>query len=312
MKPQLAEDADLSTLKFPTWAQPKIDGVRAMNMAGTLTGRSLDPFEGHGITRYFSQPHFRGLDGEMTLGSDPASTDRLCSATTGAMGRFKGVTEMADLHWWVFDWLAGTGLVYYQRYNFLQAVVAELNHPRVHLVPYEVVESLEQAVAVIAKHAAAGYEGTIFRNPYAELKEGRPTKGLQQLLRVKPWETAEIIVTGLTEGNANGNAAKTNTLGRTERSSAKAGLVPNEQVGSIQGRLLADVLHPVTKEVMFKKDLMINVSPGDMTIKQRKHFWANPDDILHHVVTFKHMAHGVKDVPRMPGYKSHRLPQDMS
>ena len=43
MKPQLANDANLATLKYPLIVQPKIDGVRALNINGTLTGRSLDP-----------------------------------------------------------------------------------------------------------------------------------------------------------------------------------------------------------------------------------------------------------------------------
>ena len=61
MKPQLANDANLATLKYPLIVQPKIDGVRALNINGTLTGRSLDPFKGFGITEYWSKPEFRYL-----------------------------------------------------------------------------------------------------------------------------------------------------------------------------------------------------------------------------------------------------------
>jgi hypothetical protein len=56
MKPQLAEDAIIDAVRFPCIVQPKIDGVRALNLNGTLTGRSLKPFEGFGITEYFSKP----------------------------------------------------------------------------------------------------------------------------------------------------------------------------------------------------------------------------------------------------------------
>lgn len=66
MRPQLANDANLSTIKYPCLVQPKIDGVRALNINGTLTGRSLDPFKGFGITEYWSKPEFKYLDGEMT------------------------------------------------------------------------------------------------------------------------------------------------------------------------------------------------------------------------------------------------------
>ena len=110
----------------------------------------------------------------------------------------------------------------------------------------------------------------------------------------------------------NGNVAKTNTLGRTERSSAKAGMVRNEQVGSIQGTMLADFYDPITKRLLFAKGLSITVGSGEMSVAEAAHFWQNPDEILRHVVKFKHMTHGVKNLPRFPTYVSHRLLQDMS
>jgi DNA ligase-1 len=312
MKPQLAEDALIELVEFPCWVQPKIDGVRALNLQGTLTGRSLDPFEGYGITEFFSQPEFVGLDGEMTLGDKPNCTERLCSKTTGAMGRFKGVTEMADLHWWVFDYLPDPSIPYQSRYTLLTMKVAELNHPRIHLVPYAVVNNTAELNNAIAAFASQGYEGTIVRNPRAPYKEGRATKKGQQLWRVKPWADAEILVTGITEGMSNQNAAEKSTLGCTKRSSAKAGMVPNGQVGSIQGTLLADFHDPLTGTLLFAKGLEITVSPGEMTVAEAIDLFNHPEKIIGHIVKFQHMTHGVKDLPRFPGYKSRRLAQDMS
>ena len=314
MKPQLAEDALIELVEFPCRVQPKIDGVRALNLQGTLTGRSLDPFEGYLITDFFSQPQLVGLDGEMTLGDKPNCTERLCSKTTGAMGRFKGVTEMADLHWWVFDYLTPNtvALPYSERYEQLKERVEWLGHPRIHLVPYEVVNNTEELNAAIAKFAAEGYEGTIVRNPRAPYKEGRATKKGQQLWRVKPWSDAEILVTGITEGMSNQNAAEKSTLGRTKRSSAKAGMVPNGQVGSIQGTLLTDFHDPLTGTLLFAKGLEITVSPGEMSVAEAIDLFNHPEKIVGHIVKFQHMTHGVKDLPRFPGYKSHRLAQDMS
>lgn len=312
-KPQLAEDAILDKVQYPCWVQPKIDGVRAMNLNGTLTGRSLDPFEGFGITDYFSKAGFIGLDGEMTLGDNPAA-DGLCRLTTGAMGRFKGVTEMADIHWWVFDYLSPSmiGLPYAERYRLLEERVAYLAHPRIHLVPYIEVKSPETLMVNIGNFANLGYEGTIIRNPRAPFKEGRATQKNQELWRVKPWADAEILVTRITEGNMNGNEAKKNTLGRTERSSAKAGLISNGQVGSIDGTLVADFHCPITGKLLFPKGLEVTVGSGEMSIKEAAYYWEHPDEIVGHLVKFKHMTHGVKDFPRFPTYVSHRLRQDTS
>lgn len=311
MKPQLANDVNLATLQYPCGGQPKIDGVRALNINGTLTGRSLDPFKGYGITDYFSRPPFLHLDGEMTLGANPASVERLCSLTTGAMGSFKGVTQMADLHWWVFDYLEQCGDSYASRYETLKAEVAKLNHSRVHLVPMEIVKSLEEAKALIARHAAEGYEGTIFRNLNAAAKQGRPSKVKQELVRAKPWGDAEMLVTGITEGNANTNEATVNSLGRTERSSAQDGMVPNGMVGSIQGTLIADCFSSITGALLFPKDLPVTVSKGCLTQDEARYYFNHPQEIVGHIVKFKHMEHGVKDLPRMGGYISHRLKEDL-
>lgn len=312
MKPQLAEDAQLDKLQFPVWEQPKIDGVRAINTTGILTGRSLDPFKGYGITDYFSHQAYVGLDGEMTLGNKPNCTNRLCSATTGAMSRFKGVTEMPDLTWWVFDKLVAGSIdyPYAARYELLAKHVAHLDHPRVQLVPYTVCKNLDEALTAIARNADAGYEGTIFRNPRSAFKPGRSTQE-GQLWRVKPWAGAEIFVTGITEGEINGNEAKKNTLGRTERSSAKAGMVPNGQVGSLQGTMLADFRDPFTGKLLFAKGLPVTVGSGEMSVKEATDFFKNPETIVGHIAKFKHMTHGVKDLPRFPTFVSLRMKEDM-
>ena len=314
IKPQLASDAILEQVNFPCVVQPKIDGVRSLNLTSTLVGRSLDTFEGFGITDYFSRPDFIGFDGEMTLGSKPNCTDRLCSRTTGAMSRFKGVTEMADLHWWLFDLVLPETIEmpYRKRRDHLYRRVDKLRGTdRVHIVPMYEVGSLKHLQHYIAKFAEEGYEGTVIRNPDASCKPGRPTKKGQEFLRVKPWGDAEVLVTGITEGASNTNVAKTNSLGRTERSSAKAGLVPNGQVGSIQGTLLADYHCPLTNRLLFAEGLPITVSPGEMTVAEAKHYFKHPHEIVGHIVKFRHMTHGVKDLPRMPIYLSHRLKADL-
>ncbi len=314
VKPQLAEDAILDQVRFPCIVQPKIDGVRALNLNGTLTGRSLKTFDGFGITDFFSRPEFEGLDGEMTLGSKPNCSDRLCSLTTGAMGRFKDVTEMPDLHWWVFDYITPEmrDRPYSWRYSVLKGAAAQMNHPRVHLVPMFTAKNVAELQGYIAGNFDQGYEGTIIRNPEAPYKPGRATQKGQELWRVKPWADAEILVTGISEGEVNTNEAKKNALGRTERSSAKAGMVANGQIGSIQGVMLADFHDPFTGKLLFSKDLPITVGSGEMTVAEAEHYFKNPHEIVGHVVKFKHMTHGVKDKPRFPTYMSHRLPQDVS
>lgn len=314
LKPQLANDADLDRVIFPCMVQPKLDGVRAWNPYGKLLGRSMDPFAGHGITDYFSRPKFLGKDGEMILGDNPYSTDRLCHLTAGAMGKFKGIDRMANLHWYVFDYLTQKTITlpYVTRYEIL---CDRLNRRtpldgRIHLMPSEFVHNRAQLDRVILAHLDLGAEGAIIRNPNALPKPGRPTKSGQQLWRFKVWMDAEILVTDLIEGEENRNEAKLNTLGKSERSSAKAGKVPNGQIGSLKGLLLQDIIHPISKVLLLRKGIIVTVGSGEMSVAEATAWFRRPSLILGHIVTFKFMPHGMKDAPRMPTFKSKRLPQD--
>lgn len=319
LRPQLAEDAILSKMIFPVWAQPKIDGVRGMNLAGTFTGRSLDPFKGFGVTEFFSRPEFVGLDGEMTLGPDPCAPG-LCSSTTGALGRIytetkpkRLITEMADFHWWIFDLHREDtlDLSYAERYMLAQAKVRELALPFLHIVPFEIIYNIEHANRLIGEHLDAGYEGTIWRQPGEVVKQGRSDKR-QQLWRTKPWADMEILVTRVAEGNTNTNEAKTNTLGRTERSSAKDGLVPNGEIGAVVGTVVKDFHCPFSGKLLFPQGMEVEAGSGEMTVKQAKEWFEDQSQIVGWYATIKHLAYGVKDKPRMGTFKSKRLPQDMS
>lgn len=322
IEPQLAKDADLKKLPYPVWGMPKIDGVRAMHTHGQHTGRSLDPFVGFGVTEFFSKPEFIGFDGEMTLGANPCAHG-LCGDTTGALARIYEedkktlVSKMADFHWWLFDLIVPVtmDLTYAERYCVLKDELVTrglADHPRLHIVPWTVILNEQGAAAFIDKCMDEGYEGAIFRNPWAKAKGGRPTTKGQELMRVKPWQSAEILVEGVVEGETNTNEKTTNTLGRSERSSAKAGKVKNGTIGTLYGPLVTDVYHPFNGKLLFPKGKVVTVPPGKMKAPQRKAWFEDQTQIVGHLATFDFMAHGIIDEPRMAGFVSKRLPQDMS
>jgi len=301
-KPMLACDWDAKKLCFPQWVQPKIDGVRALNFKGVLTGRSFKRHKNKFTTGFFTHDLTLGMDGELASWSETAPD--LCRRTTSAVGTIEG--EPYSL-WWLFDFiqLDGAELSYCERYARLQDRMATLqvNEPllwsRLRLVPYKVAYNVDDIEAIDAQYLELGYEGSILRNPYAQYKSGRCTPTESNLSRIKRFSEEEATVTALVEGNMNGNPATVNELGQTERSSHQDNMIPNGQVGAL-----------LCKDLKTGQD--ITVAAGCMTHAERLHYLAHPGEIVGKVIKFKTFAHGKKDKPRFPTFQSLRAESDMS
>lgn len=304
MKPMLATDWDEKKLKFPLIAQPKIDGVRGLNLFGRMTGRSLKPFANKYTTLFYSNSIFLGLDGEIAAESE--THPDLCRLTTSATSTIDG--EPYTL-WHVFDYCTPETVLlpYMKRYMLLQERVAELQAhgktkfiaDRLRVVPSKLCNSLDDLLHWDNVWLDMGYEGTIIRDPNSPYKYGRSTVNEGYLLRIKRFVDAEARVVYVEEGMQNLNDAEQNELGLQFRSSHKENLIPNGQVGCL---ICIDL----------KTGDEIRVSPGKMPHNERILFWQKPELILEKVIKYKHFPKGVKDKPRFATYQSFRDPVDMS
>lgn len=302
MKPMLASDWDETKVMFPVMAQPKIDGVRALNMTGALTGRSLKPFKNKYTTSLYSQRLLAGLDGEMVAGHecDPA----LCRKTASALSTIEGTPFTL---WWLFDYLniQHHVMIYARRYEALceRVELIKKDHPAIgdylRVVPSINCSTMDELLGFEKTCLDMGYEGVVIRDPYAYHKQGRSTIKERGLLRIKRFVDSEAEVLSYEEGQVNDNEAQTNELGRTFRSTHAAGMYPSGLVGTIVARDL-------------KTKQMINVSPGNMTMDQRRVEWDNQFKSRGRIFTYKHFPHGVKDKPRFPTWKSWRDSVDIS
>lgn len=295
-KPMLAEDWIPAKVVFPILMQPKVDGVRGLNMTGTLTGRSRKKHANLHTTAEFSKLDYLGLDGEMYVSGNIKSA-RLCRDTTSALNSIKGTPAIS---WAVFDYITEktVGLPYSHRYVLLQQRVEEIGDGRVHVMPSSLVHNMWQLEELDAKHVADGYEGSCFRDPLGMHKEGRssPTQG--GLLRIKRFIEEEAIVTGIIEGNSNENEAIINELGRTERSTHQENMVPNGMVGALSC-------------IEVKTGMAITVSAGSMDHSDRVKFFQNPELILQKMIKFKHFPKGRKVLPRFPTYVAIKMESDI-
>lgn len=302
--PQLAVDANYDKMRFPVWGFAKIDGVRAQHFHGYLAGRSMDAFKNTALVAKFTSPAYAGFDGELTI-DGRLTGDDLCSLTTGLVNRAKlknGETELptnAVLN--VFDWLHPdvAHLPYGDRYKSLELYLDALQDDRkIFLLPFSVIRDADEARSFAAEMSAK-YEGAIFRDPLALHKSGRATEKLNDFWRDKPVSDKDCIVTGFEEAEQNNNEAKTNSLGRTERSSHKENKVGNGMVGTV---LAVDVLSGAA----------IRLGPGSLTHEQRIAMFNDPTLLVGHPAKYRSLDTGVKDAPRHARFVTLRSRQDMT
>jgi DNA ligase-1 len=301
----LASNYKPEKLRFPLGAQPKIDGVRGLNMDGTLRGRSKKCHANIYTTAIFSKPEYVGLDGE--LAAQEETHPKLCRLTSSAMSRIDGVPFVL---WHVFDLITAQTLTlpYEQRYAWLKGYVQLMNEAqkcgRLRVVPMQICNNLQELEHRHQVWLDMGYEGTIIRDLNGMHKQGRSTVREMGLLRIKDFIEEEFIITGITEGNRNDNVAQVNENGKTFRTSHQENKVPNGQVGSIQGTILKD-------SDLFKSGQPITVSTGTLTEAECIYYFQNPHLLINQIGKFRHFPKGVKDKPRFPQFQSIRSKEDM-
>lgn len=306
---QLAIDVSEATT-WPKMGFAKVDGVRAAFFEGDgIHGRSMDPFKNSALVARFSDPVYFGFDGELTIHgwlttNDVPAGETLCGLTTGLCNRAKikkGETELPQSAVWnLFDFLHPdvVHLPYLQRYEALREAITTHMPANVRLLPYEWIENEEQARAFEARMLDEGYEGAIYRNPNALHKSGRATAKAQDFWRFKPVSDKDAYVVGFEEAQENGNEAKTNSLGRTERSSSKAGKTGNGMVGVLICR-------------DFDTNALIRVGPGAMKHDFRVAAFQNPSMIVGHPIKYTSLDTGVKDAPRQARFAELRALTDL-
>ena len=296
-KPMLAVDMDETKLIFPYIAQPKIDGVRAIHLYGkpSISGRSLKFFGNKSIPLLF--PHLEGVDGELTYG--PITAPDLCRTTTSVVNTYDN-DRYSSLIWNVFDYITPEteSLGYMQRYELLKQLITTSPNLNVHIVPYQVVNSLEELLTYEEQCLSEGYEGVILRSPTALPKNGRTTVRENSYLRIKRFVQEDAIVLSLTEAMENNNEPTTNALGNTERSTHQENLTPKGMLGSL-----------ICRDI--KTNTTITIGPGELNHEQRTYYWNNPNELLGKTISYKYFPKGIKDKPRFASYVTIRDSSDL-
>ena len=293
----LAAAADLKKIQYPVLGFPKIDGIRAVIHNRQALSRKLIALPNQFIQGFFSNEHYQGLDGELVVGS---ATDPLCikHSTSGVMSR-EGVP---DFTFYVFDkWDYSDNYVH--RMHAARQQIEQINAARVRHLGGTHITREDDLLSFEAQQLDLGYEGIILRSHDGVYKHGRSTVREGGLLKLKRFSDSEAEVLEVIEEQFNGNEAQKDNLGRTKRSSAKAGKVGKGRAGALRVRDL-------TTGVEFE------VGTG-LTDADKAEWWAwwlkvnRAPGVCERVIRYKFFSVGMQERPRHPVFVSMRDARDL-
>ena len=291
-KPLLAATVkDFESLTFPLFASPKYDGIRALVRGGVLVSRNLKPIPNRRVSKNLQDPRYEGLDGELIFG--PPTGNDVFQRTSSAVMSQDGPP---DIHFYVFDRHDLPGHDFLMRQRTLWKTRA-LELGRIRFVPQVAIDNVAQLVRYEQDRLTEGYEGIMVRSPNGLYKYGRSTLRDGILAKVKRFTDGEARIYGYVERVHNSNEATTDNLGRTKRSSHKAGKVAMDTLGAL---MVEDIVTGVQFEVGTGFDDALRAA-----------IWADTKGYAGKIIKYKSFQIGVKDKPRFPVFQGFRHEIDL-
>lgn len=266
---------------------PKIDGIRALVVNGTLVSRTMKPIRNTYTQSLFGRPELEGLDGELVVGN-PWDKNLMQQTSSGVMS----YAGKPDVKFYVFD-----------QWNypapFETRLPVAVNSPSVVNHIHRWVTSYEEMLYWEEHYLKKGYEGVMLRHPNGPYKQNRSTLREAYLVKVKRFEDGEAIITGYEPLYRNLNPLERDERGYAKRSHASEGKVAEDTLGKVY-------VTDVSTGVEF------SIGSG-FTEVQRDALWEVRDrGLVGRVVKYKSFKNaGVKTAPRHPIFLGFRDPEDM-
>jgi DNA ligase-1 len=304
MSAATAEDLERD-VHFPAYISAKFDGIRFVVRGGVALSKKNKPLPNQWLQALVrSHPAFEGLDGEVVVGS-PVAPDVWNASQSFTMSKAKVPSDMGGravyLH--VFD-MVDEEAGYAARLGYATRQVKKLPSELrryVQVVEQTLCTHASEAMALEAKYTAAGYEGIMGRKPDGLYKFGRSTLIQGWLWKLKRWYDAEARIDVCVEEQHNTNAATVNELGKTKRSSAKAGKVGKGVLGGFQ----------VTAVNGRDEGTTFNCGTGTLTASECARLWKLKSKLPGLHITYKAQATAVAGgMPRFCGFL--RWPEDQA
>lgn len=292
-----AQDCTIDDILYPCWVSIKFDGIRGTVEDGQMVSRAKIPTPNKYIqSKIAARPTILDkLDGELIVGEPD---DEHCYDNTNS-----GVSSVEGepaFRYYVFDDRTDMALPFDERQKRLRHRFMSTDIPEwCVLVKQQLIESREKLESYYTWLVENGHEGVITRNPLSPYKQGRGTKKAQDMIKLKPREDSDFIVTGFGELERNMNEAFVGERGQTKRSSAKAGKVAGGTLGKIFGR-----------DIHSGVDIILGTFKG-LKAKDKQYIWDHQDEFIGKLGIYSYCPVGMSELPRQPSFKGWRSPDDL-
>jgi len=281
---------DVSSLKFPVLATPKLDGIRVLKVDGKAVTRKFKPIPNTHIRELLEKHLPDGIDGEiMTEGTFNDIQSKVMS--------FDGEP---DFTFYAFDFVqSDLNRDYKERIDdLLHHFVDNPTKEFQVIVLYPVwIHSPEQLFEYEKTCLEQGYEGVMIRTPDGKYKCGRSTSKEQILMKLKRFYDAEAQIVGFEEKMHNENKQEKDEFGLSKRSTKKGGLIPADTLGAL---IVEDL----------KTGVKFGIGSG-FTDELKKEIWIHRKKYKNKIVKYKYQSVGVKDAPRFPVFLGFRSKLDL-
>lgn len=287
------DPAELALIRFPVYASPKIDGIRALAINDTLLTYALKPIPNVHVRETFKK--YQGLEGELVLMDDMGAIRK----TTSAIMTREGKPKVKFL---VFDRFQPRekGFSFSARYHDVYNMIADyggFSAGNVDRVEHDFLHNLEQLIEYERDQINLGYEGVVLRSPDGLYKWGRSTVKEGYMLKLTRRPNAEAKIVGFVERMKNNNEQKRDNHGKAKRSNHKAGKSGRGDLGAVV----------VVADKWFDE---FEVGSG-FSDELRKKIWKNRKAYLGKVIKFEYTEAGGYEVPRNPTFLTFRDKRDM-
>lgn len=261
----------LDVITYPVLVSAKLDGIRCIKLDGKALTRKYLPIP-NDFARNWVEEHIPdGFDGELLLRDWTTKFKEVSSAIMSKGGE-------PDFTYAAFDYVRDPSDPFSKRYADLDLEVGILTRDdviahRLFRVRHWELTGPEALHAMHRVFILQNFEGSMIRSLDGHYKCGRSTDKQGILLKLKNWKDEEAEVVGFEEQMHNTNEATTNELGKTKRSSAKAGKVGKDTLGALKCR--------------FPDGAEFNVGTG-MDDVEKQDVWDNQDKYLGQQVKVRH------------------------